>query len=87
MTALTAFTLAETTVTIIVENAFLMGFVLFCVVLLQHSGFYAPIPYTVANEPLTIPNKDLIHMSPLTSAPETFSQVLVVSTLAKPLVS
>lgn len=85
MTALTAFTLAETTVTIIVENAFLMGFV-FCVVLLQYSGFYTPIPYTVANEPLTIPNNDLIHLSTLTSAPETFSQALVVSTLAKPLV-
>lgn len=86
MTGLTAFTLAETTVTIIAENAFLMGFVLCCVVLPQHSGFYAPIPYTVANEPLKIPNNNLIHLSPLTSAPEAFSQALVVSTLAKPLV-
>lgn len=86
MTALTAFTLAETTVTVIVENAFLMGFVSCCVVLLQHSGFYTPVPYTVANEPLTVPNNDLIHLSPLASAPETFSQALVVSTLAKPLV-
>lgn len=85
MTALTAFTLAETTITIIVENAFMVGFVSLCVVLLQHSGFYTPIPYPVANEPLTIPNNDLIHLSPLTSAPETFSQALVVSTLAKPL--